>query len=704
MKKRGKNGTMLELWRPPPDAGEPIGCLTTTYTFSPGLFDEQCLGRFLEIDSEPKREELPFILEKVRLLGSVYCGVMVDHSHAGVAHSLRWDLLPVRIPGGKQHAKISLLAWERHVRIIVASANLSEHGYRKNREVVGTIECTPENTDHELLKQAIGFLKRLLRWAPGANTNPPEIERARTYLDRVAKTTRGWHAPPRRKQPVRQHLVFTLPGNGPGSPAQSTMDECMAICRANKGKPHIAQVVSPFFDVDDGAEQVADRLCNSFVGPQGHYIRLYLPPAGPCESNSTPRLAAPKALITTIQRHDLDCFVTVLPEKDGTNARAWHAKMILLIAQRYYALMSGSSNFTCAGMGVSHRFNAEANMLTVVDYVPKSKKHGELEAVFPKIDDIENPEDAEWLGAQADEDHKDDQIPLVPAGFLNARFRAGRSPVIVLQLDPERLPDSWRIDAQGQERVSLINSDGWSQQKRPTEITIPWEGPQPPDHLLVSWNSQGVEFTAGFPLNVEDSRHLPPPPEMDKMTAEDLLWILSAKDPGRAFRTWAKRIQPAGDEDELDSAVPADLDPLRRYDLQATYLHRIQRRARVLARLRAHLEQPILGKQALEWRLRGLLGIEPLARRMLHEYQSDSGDPGEGLLALADFLIVLHEVEYRPQEGGLSRAEFERAFRPFLHDLASDLNRGSAERRKDIPRDLQKFWNRVIRRCDGNSL
>src|SRR5512140_3006900 len=99
------NGAMLELWRPPMDAGEPVGCLSTTYTFAPGLFDEQCLARFLEIGSEPDREDLAFLLEREKQLGSVYAGVMVDHTNAGVEHSLRWDVLPVRVPNARQHAK-----------------------------------------------------------------------------------------------------------------------------------------------------------------------------------------------------------------------------------------------------------------------------------------------------------------------------------------------------------------------------------------------------------------------------------------------------------------------------------------------------------------------------------------------------------------------------------------------------------------------
>ena len=115
-RKRTTAGTMLELWRPPRGAVEPVGCLSTTYTFDPGTFDEQCLARFLEIESEPNREDLAFLLERETRLGAAYAGVLVDHTQAGVGHSLRWDVLPVRIPGGKQHAKLSLLAWTGHVR------------------------------------------------------------------------------------------------------------------------------------------------------------------------------------------------------------------------------------------------------------------------------------------------------------------------------------------------------------------------------------------------------------------------------------------------------------------------------------------------------------------------------------------------------------------------------------------------------------
>ncbi len=58
---------MLELWRPPRNSGEPIGCLGSTFTFDASLFDEHCLGRFLEIDADPEREDLSFLLQRGEL-------------------------------------------------------------------------------------------------------------------------------------------------------------------------------------------------------------------------------------------------------------------------------------------------------------------------------------------------------------------------------------------------------------------------------------------------------------------------------------------------------------------------------------------------------------------------------------------------------------------------------------------------------------
>jgi hypothetical protein len=700
MSKRNKssnNGAMLELWRPPQGAGDAVGCLTTTYTFSPGIFDEQCLGRFLDIESDPNREDLAFLLERESRLGGVYAGVMVDHTQAGVEHSLRWDVLPVRIFGGKQHAKLSLLAWTRHVRIIVASANASEPGYRTNREVAACIDLTPENSRSALLADAIGFLGNLLSFVPGFSRRLPEVLRAQAFLDQVIRHTEPWEKG-REGKTIRQQLTFTLPAAGPDQAARSSLSEAMEACRRRGASPKEAWVASPFFDVDEGTNRAAAALCKAMARGVRRDMYFCVPASRDADKKAAPRLLAPKSLLTTPADYGGHAIVEILPdEDDDKNPRIWHAKMLALHSDRYSALMVGSSNFTSAGLGIRANRNAEANLLTIVDRTDFAREEGQLKAVWPAMDKVTDPHLAEWLGArpETEEEERDAAIPL-PPGFISATFRAGDKRQIILRLDLKGLPTEWRVDACGQGGGKLLSAGNWVVLGRPSEAELDWSPIHPPEKLLVRW-----DLHEGFlPINVEDSYKLPPPARLENMTADDMLWILAAADPSAAFRSWAKRQQPDETFDsDLDSATPIDLDPLRRHDLHATFLHRIGRRARILAQLRANLQRPVFGQQALEWRLRGLVGVESLADRFAAELSRADRSADEGLLALADFLIVLREVDYQPSGAALSKPQFERTFRSFVRDLAEKLRTQMVTHQARLSKDVQHFWARVLEQC-----
>lgn len=687
--------TMLQLWRPPQGAGDPIGCLATTYTFTPGLFDEQCLARFLEIESEPNREDLAFLVERESRLGGVYAGVLVDHTQAGVEHSLRWDVLPVRVSTGKQHAKISLLVWSHHIRIIVASANLSEPGYRSNYEVAATINLTPEDANTGMLTDAIAFLRRLITLAPGAADRPAVVKRADSFLDQIESRARAWK-PGGRNATIRQQLVFTIPG-GTTEPSRSSLEETVEACRRRGGSPVEAWIASPFFDADAPTSRVTAALCKSMARGE-HRELTFCVPAIRDKAESVPRLAAPYALIRTPPAYQASSTVEMLPETDtDKNLRPWHAKMLALRASAYSALMIGSSNFTCAGMGVGSFRNTEANIVTIVEIKKFGRESGQLESVWPEMDAVADPESAEWLGPRPDrdEDEQGTQTPL-PAGFLLATYRAGDERKIVLRLKPDQLPDIWSVVACGSDQKELLASQDWKVRGSLAMVELVWKSVQPPDKLLVRWD----EHEAFLPLNVEDSSCLPPPSQLDHMTADDMLWILAATDPSAAIRAWANRNQVTDlFEAGLDSATPTDLDPLKRYDLQATFLHRIRRRARILAQLRANLQRPVWGHQALEWRLRGIVGIEALADRLMREFANMIGAGDESLLTIADFVIVLNEVDYQPADGSLSKAEFNSVFRPFLTALAGKLGQDIAARGAHLSGDVMIFWNRVEERC-----
>jgi hypothetical protein len=695
-RKAAVTGAMLELWRPPEGAGEPVGCLATTYTFAPGLFDEQCLARFLEIESEPNREDLAFLLEREsRLDSGVYAGVLVDHTQAGVEHSYRWDVLPVRIRGGKQHAKLSLLVWAAHIRVIVSSANLTDQGYRTNREVAGAFDVSANGGSIDGLRESLSFLRNLLRLVPGAATRPPTVLRADEFLATTEDQIKKW-TPVRRRTSIKQHVVFTLPGGG-GTAARSALEDAVALCRRGSGSPSAARVASPFFDGDGSAGEVTKALCKALARSEKRSVEFCVMAIGE-DKTKTPRLAAPRTLIDVPVKYGTEVTVLTLPFRDPDgNLRPWHAKMLGLSGDAYTAVMIGSSNFTVAGMGTGARRNAEANLLTFVEYVEFARDTTRLDSVWPELTPVQAPESAEWRGAipETDEEEQASQRPA-PPGFLVAIYHAGDHREIVLVLEPTELPHEWQIYTAGRDSQLLLSSEGWAEHGGLKRAEIPWQAAQPPEKLVVRWESS----EAFLPLNVDDARKLPPPTHLEHMSADDMLGILAAADPGAAYRQWAKENESTDIFDtDLDSAVPVDLDPLRRYDLQVTFLHRVRRRARVLAQLRANLQRPVRGRQALEWRLRGLVGIAPLADRLVKELAVANGKADEALLSLADFLLVLREVDYQPGDDGLSKKEFTGIFRAFLTELVEKLETKVTAHRGKLSDEPTQFWRRVVERC-----
>lgn len=689
-------GSMLELWRPPNGAGEPLGCISTTYTFQPAMFDEYCLARFLDIESEPNREGLAYLLEREQRLESVYAGVLVDHSQAGVEHSLRWDVLPVRIWAGKQHAKLSVLAWERHVRVIVASANLTEPGYRSNQEVAGTVDLSPEEADLDVLGQSLEFLRALLEFVPGASENPAVVRRAAGFLDDVQRHTRTWRGLGRGRR-VRQMLVPTLPAHGTRK-AASAMGGVIGAFYQRGRTPHKAWIASPFFDKGEERSRVLSKLFSAMARGIDRELRICVPAAPGEQPADKPRLAAPRALWRSAGGHATTITVEMLPGTDGDeNRRPWHAKMLAMQSNRYVGLMIGSSNFTSAGMGVGRYHNAEANLLTLAERVAYGRETANLEAVWPETTLVEKPGKAEWIEAQPDQvEEEANEAVRLPAGFLYAGYRAGKVREVVLGLEPEQIPAAWSVHSCGHDGRELLASADWLANGRPAHAVMPWEPEQPPEKLLVRW--AGKE--ALLPINVEDARALPLPAGLERMSADELLRILAASDPSAAYRAWERRHRRSeDDDDDLDSATPIDLDPLRRHDLQATFLHRVRRRARVLAMMRANLQRPVWSRLALESRLRGMLGIQSLAQRWVRDFALTEGAIDEALLNLADFLIVLREVDYRPMEGAVSAAEFERTFRAFLADLAQQLRAEVEVHRARVADDLWAFWERVVDQC-----
>jgi hypothetical protein len=281
----------------------------------------------------------------------------------------------------------------------------------------------------------------------------------------------------------------------------------------------------------------------------------------------------------------------------------------------------------------------------------------------------------------------------------------------LIEVDPPRVPDAWSIAAidsglagnAADGGVQVLGASDWRQLGSPAIAELPWEPAQPPQRLRVTWGTHGA-FLA---VNVVDARGLPAPKALEDMTADDMLAILSSSDPGAALRLWHRKrrrdADPQSDPD-LDTASTHELNPLNNYDLADTFLHRIRARARTMARLQHFVSRPATSVQALDWRLRGLMGIEPLALKFAAEFEAAADkrpgvDPRETLLTLADLLIILQDVRYEPAEGALTKSQFKQTYQPFLRDLAVRLDAMVGRQIDAMPEAIAGFWNRVVERC-----
>src|SRR5947208_9708758 len=123
------------------EVGRPLVCVASTYTFHAAFFESELLPRFLGLKFDDTESVRPFVVEREQALATARVCVLVDADHFDVSQStLRWDQLPVRVPGGAQHSKVVVLFWENYGRLIVSSANLTRQGYRRNREIAGPVD------------------------------------------------------------------------------------------------------------------------------------------------------------------------------------------------------------------------------------------------------------------------------------------------------------------------------------------------------------------------------------------------------------------------------------------------------------------------------------------------------------------------------------------------------------------------------------
>ncbi len=625
---------MLSLWEPPAGVGDPVGVLATTFTLDTALFEEECLARFAGVQSDPNRDGALYRIEREEKLAALLCAAVVaDIHHCSGRRSLRWDLLASRPESGVMHAKISLLAWQRHTRAIVSSANLTTDGYRRNQECAAVLDFDLSFADRDLLDPLLEYLREIL----GTTAAGHARERAQQLLEWV-----GGHLP-RNEAPARglqRRLVLV----GPGRP--NAFDQLDAHLPASR--PETAYVVSPFFDQVLRPGGPEKRLWNMLrqrgdAELQLHVAGEYAPeigkwrlqvPAHVLESTPTGRAGVSLSL------HPLP--VASVPTDAGKERRPLHAKTLTLCHSSWAAWMVGSSNFTSAGTGMIQRGrNFEANVLYVLRADASDPLYRQIESGGLRgTDPVDVHSQAQFEPAFGEEDDGEN-LPVLPAFFVEANLDASREAhhVLTLRFVPDRSPASWRLRHEG---GLVLDELTWRAEGMPEMMMIRLDRQgAPPSLLRVEWETDDVACAADWPVNVGNVDALPAPDELRNLSLSALLELLSSARPlHEVMRGWLRR---QGDDDDADGFNAIELiDPHQKVDTSGFLVKRVQRACGALRQIRQRLETPVLSEAALAWRIDGPVGARAVVDAIHH--QCDSGMPDEWAFLLCELVRELEPV------------------------------------------------------------
>lgn len=618
MAKRKRHGPppLAHFWNVPADLeleggiGQPVACLATTYEFHAGFFETELLARFLGQQLDNSENEFQFIFERELALATTAVTVLVDVDKFDAGQTtLSWDQVPIAVPGGIQHSKLALLVWENFIRLIVASANLTVQGYRKNREVFAALDFFDdgESVPLEMLVDALDFLHLLSGWSRGL---PAASDRLRAAIEGVRRQIRGWeYAPGAFKPRERPHVRLILGHPRQNAvPARSPLEQLLSFWPTNRLEQ--VTVVTPFVGQDGtGDDLVLERLLElpASRDTKGWLVVPELP-----QGEHAKRLAVP--IPANFGRHWNRIFrerggahVVPVPLADDRidRNRNLHSKAVLLQGDKYDVLMVGSSNFTPHGQGVGV-YNCEAN-LAFQDTT--HFKHGKL-TLESRLDldhlweEAVDVEDVDWLSPdKPNEDTPGNKVSL-PLFFASASY-SQRTGIIRVQLDQNQpKPNNWSISLAGEKRTdapSLFSHE----QLQPDATVLEHSMPEPARgaHLValrVCWkDAEEKEHESRLPISVEDKADILPATDALHLSVDTIIdCLLRGRDP-------RPKGPPNGGNGNGGNGPRPDwtLDSLRAVDTSGYLLYRVRRLGRALEAMARRINKTPLTPHAMRYRL-----------------------------------------------------------------------------------------------------
>lgn len=703
-KKTNSPSTLSSHWCPPTDViadgvGEPVACVASTFEFNAAFFEAELLPRFLGLRFDHTENEMTFLIEREERLALAAAAVLVDvHKVDPGQTTLRWDQVPIAVPGSQsiQHSKITVLAWEKLIRLIVGSANITRPGYRRNREVFAALDFYDDakSPPRRLIKDSLALLEGILNWArvPAATQ-----ERTRETISLIRDKLVGWPAMSEEFRPREQ-------------PRVSVIVTCPAIDReearsalngvAEKwGSRSVSQltVVTPFAGKSDGEqEKVVQRL--SEIPRTRDCVGWLVAPRRPAdESEKKVRVALPQTFGTAWKqsfgsRGGAQVLAIPLSVKgvDKVN-RVLHSKILSLESADHHFLMIGSSNFTPHGMGVGVH-NVEANLLfegpgdDAWERIDLPVSWDEWRAV----DDVywdEQPEPAE--------DTIDDASTLPPF-FACASYSQVTGELQVTLNRSCAEPIEWAIRLKGIEGDELplfsrATSEGgeslthnFAEESRSASLTA----------LLVEWKDVvGAFHQARLIVSIASKNDLVASEQFRAFGVDAMIDCLVH---GRSLAEWQER---QANKKALGSGLSEALDSLRAVDTSGYLLYQVRRFGRAMSGLCERLERVVLLPTAVRYRLfNDPLGPIALAEALTKGRGVNSGSLAtlsdeHRLFLLAELLLSVAHTSRRQlkQADKKSRKWLKELIREAIGTLASQVSSTKASLGDHLPVNMSAY-------------
>lgn len=641
-------GRLLDAWVPPANAGDALGCFATTFTFHASFFETECLSRMLQLECDPDTSGATYLVEREEKMARLKSAcVVVDQNHARGQRSLRWDLVPFRTKSGILHSKLSILLWQHHARVIVASANLTESGYRQNLEVFTVWDFQeggifPAALFISVVDYASGVLAHCREKNPGGS---PALERSEQFLATARRKVSGWLPPDASTPKLRSALVPITPDGA------SLFTQLENLWPASSPRPNSLSVLSPFFD--QGPANTPALLAWTLLNQRSQASIAYSVVAEPIQASGKLMVHAPASLVVSAPagRDNVRIRFEKIKSMDG---RPLHAKALWLENSDQFLHCIGSSNFTSAGLGLGKVRNWELNVASWsgkdnwAEYRARSAAwpEGEEEAI--------DPDNVNWEPCPNLEDESEAGTPVLPDWCGSAVYQVEQDGRPILCLNLHNAPvEAWTIFDETGNRP-LLTAETWRTEGSCEVVDLPWKEPRPPTELLVRLGGQPGE--ARWPVEVRNFTDLPPPQGLRDLTLEQLLEILTSALPLHRClqKIWRQN------SDEGSPSVPSiALDPLRRFASDTHLLARTRRFSLALTGMRMRLESPIPSEEYLQWRLHGPIGVTKVAAAILKEATSDD----EKVFLLGELALELSRVQPKSEAGCLSTKTIKQALR-----------------------------------------